>query len=254
MKNLISIEQLSELLGGKLWVKGDLKRIYLDRGYNTKKMSTKTFVWQNETGEFKVSCRIDCPSQHDSWIESQQKEIIESVLEHIDQVLFNLENPEADYYEEKEKAQEIKELLKPIELTQKEKNIKSRVEFLEFQIRNQSSFLNEKDPYAPFIPSIERVYLKSEKHADQQFVDVLPRITIGKETITFDDNIEWLFSTKRGKNGPNKKNVFIPASIPNHIQFKINEVLKFQQDLRKKELAKMVLDYKVELEHLTELA
>ena len=35
----VTIETLAEKLEGKLWVKGDLKRIYLDSGYNTKKMS-----------------------------------------------------------------------------------------------------------------------------------------------------------------------------------------------------------------------
>jgi hypothetical protein len=60
----ISIEQLTEKIGGKLWVKDDLKRIYLNEaGWNTKKMSTKTFVFQDESGAFKVSCHVECPSQ-----------------------------------------------------------------------------------------------------------------------------------------------------------------------------------------------
>jgi len=75
-----TIEQLAEMMGKTVWSKGNLKRIYLnDAGWNTKKMSTKTFIWQNEKGEFQVSCRIDCPSQDWNWIKSQENEVIESV-------------------------------------------------------------------------------------------------------------------------------------------------------------------------------
>lgn len=83
----ITIEQLAEKLNGKLWVKEDLKRIYLDRGYNTKKMSTKTYVFQRADGSFGVSCYIDCPSQAPQWIESQKNEVIEGVMEDIEETL-----------------------------------------------------------------------------------------------------------------------------------------------------------------------
>lgn len=82
----ITIEELAVKLNGKLWVKGDLKRIYLDKGHNTKKMSTKTYVFE-KGGRFMVSCNIDCPSQHDNWIESQEQEIIESVESEIQDIL-----------------------------------------------------------------------------------------------------------------------------------------------------------------------
>lgn len=82
-----TLEQLSELLGGKLWSKGDIKRIYLDRGYNTKKMSTKTYVYQRQDGTFGVNCTIDCPSQHDNWISKEQDQIIESVEQRIEELL-----------------------------------------------------------------------------------------------------------------------------------------------------------------------
>lgn len=76
----LTIEQLAEKMGKTVWSKGNLKRIYLnDAGWNTKKMSTKTFIWQREDGEFQVSCKIDCPSQGWNWISSQQDEVIESV-------------------------------------------------------------------------------------------------------------------------------------------------------------------------------
>lgn len=100
-KTTITIEQLAEKLGGNLWTKGDLKRIYLDRGHNTKKMSTKTFVWQDETGDFKVSCKIDCPSQPWEWISSQQDQVIDSVMEDIEEALsdtvYILTNKEGRY-------------------------------------------------------------------------------------------------------------------------------------------------------------
>lgn len=86
MKTL-TIEQLAEKLKGKLWVKGELKRIYLDEGHNTRKMSTKTYVYQNEDGDFKVSCYIECPSQPYQWIKSQQEEIIDSVIKKIEELI-----------------------------------------------------------------------------------------------------------------------------------------------------------------------
>lgn len=76
----VSIEQLAERINGKIWVKGDVKRIYIDAGHNTKKMTTKTYVFQREDGKFGVSCYIDCPSQPFQWIESQKEEVIESVM------------------------------------------------------------------------------------------------------------------------------------------------------------------------------
>lgn len=88
MTTQISIEQLAQKLNKQLWVKADLKRIYMnDAGYNTKKMSTKTFIWQDENGEFKVSCKIDCPSQPYQWIESQEEEVRQSILDKIDEAL-----------------------------------------------------------------------------------------------------------------------------------------------------------------------
>jgi len=77
MKN-ITLEQLAEKLNGKFWTKGELKRVYIERGYNTKKMSTKTYVHE-VNGNFKVNVYIDCQSQGYNWIKSQQEQIIESV-------------------------------------------------------------------------------------------------------------------------------------------------------------------------------
>lgn len=82
----ITIEDLAVALNGKMWVKEDLKRIYLDEGYNTKKMSTKTYV-EIRNGEFVVRCFIDCPSQNDNWIDSQQNQIIERVGRKIEEII-----------------------------------------------------------------------------------------------------------------------------------------------------------------------
>ena len=75
----ITIEDLSVKLNGKMWTKGDLKRIYLDRGYNTKKMSTKTYVEETASGNFDVKCFVECPSQDYNWCKSQANQVIESV-------------------------------------------------------------------------------------------------------------------------------------------------------------------------------
>lgn len=101
----ITIEQLAEKLKGKLWEKGDLKRIYLDRGHNTKKMSTKTYVFEKD-GEFQVSCYIECPSQPYQWIKSQQQEIIDSVNQDIETIieLFNTELIEAKLTDDKKEV------------------------------------------------------------------------------------------------------------------------------------------------------
>ena len=83
MKNL-TLKVLAERLEGKYWEKGGKKRVYLDRGYNTKKMKTTTYVCQLDNGDFKVCCYIDCPSQDLNWIKSQQQQIIDSVQEDVD--------------------------------------------------------------------------------------------------------------------------------------------------------------------------
>jgi len=95
---IISIEQLAEKLNGNLWTKGNIKRIYLECGYNTKKMSTKTYIFQRQNKTFGISCIIDCPSQAENWIESQQNQIITSLEERIAEITEEfgeeIENPE----------------------------------------------------------------------------------------------------------------------------------------------------------------
>lgn len=98
MIKTISLEDLAEKLNGKLWEKGNMKRIYLnDYGYNTKKMSTKTYVYAKEDGTFGVSCKIECPSQPYSWIESQENNVIKSLSGTISEIIeefgYEIENP-----------------------------------------------------------------------------------------------------------------------------------------------------------------
>lgn len=85
-----TLEQLAEKLGGKIWEKGDVRRIYLNNaGDNTKKMTTKTYVFQKEDGTFGVSCYIECPSQPFSWIKSQQEQVISRVMDKIAEATAN---------------------------------------------------------------------------------------------------------------------------------------------------------------------
>lgn len=98
----VTLEQLAEKFGTTVWTKGDLKRIYLnDAGYNTKKMSTKTFIFEKD-GEFIVSCRIECPSQPYQWIQSQEEEVKNSIYDDIENKIERILNPEIEIQEEKE--------------------------------------------------------------------------------------------------------------------------------------------------------
>ncbi len=114
MTTQITIEQLAEKLNAKVWSKENVKRIYLDKGYNTKKMSTKTYIYQNEDGTFGVSCYIDCPSQSYKWIESQKDEIITNVKSEIEEALaetyFIVVNAEANYVDGSNRVQPLNKL------------------------------------------------------------------------------------------------------------------------------------------------
>jgi len=97
----VSLEELNKSLKGRIWQKGDKKRIYLDKGYNTKKMKTTTYVEVSENELFfVVKCFIDCPSQSFNWIDSQQDLIIESVTNEIQNIL----NPKIEVVEEIEET------------------------------------------------------------------------------------------------------------------------------------------------------
>jgi len=84
-ENRLSIDQLAEKLGGRVWRKYGKERIYLRRGHTTRKMSTSTFVyWDKKEKEYAVHCHIVCPSQSRNWIKSQQDLIISEVKKEIE--------------------------------------------------------------------------------------------------------------------------------------------------------------------------
>lgn len=79
----ITLEQLNEKLNGRLWEKGDLKRIYLNEGYNTKKVRTTTYVFKDYLGDFVVVCKVDCPTQDPAWEKFEEEMVKEDVYERI---------------------------------------------------------------------------------------------------------------------------------------------------------------------------
>jgi hypothetical protein len=87
----LTLEKIATELGGKLWEKGTLKRVYLDRGYNTKKMSTKVYVEEKE-GQIVVRVYIDCSNQPYSWIEQKSEELKEEIWAEIDAINEDSEN------------------------------------------------------------------------------------------------------------------------------------------------------------------
>jgi len=274
----VTIEQLAEKLGKNVWSKGDLKRIYLnDAGYNTKKMSTKAFIYEKD-GDFRVSVNIDCSSQAYQWIESQEEQVRQSILSNIEYVVFGINNPGVDYEEYQEKQAGIKEKKEieseQIRLSVEEKEISeltidnvdvymrkfgsidsTRNELLwniksqSFSYYWQSRYLNVKDDYAPIIYDLmfERIFLKSERHADQSFSEPIGQIKVGQTTLEFSDVVEFKFSHKQGKNGPNKKNVFRPASIPQHVTDALNAQLELEKVNRIEHLKQQVELYKEKL-------
>lgn len=117
----ITLERLAEKLNMTVWSKGDLKRIYLnDEGYNTNKMSTKTFIFEKE-GEFIVSCHIECPSQPYQWIKSQEDEVKEGVYDKIENAIERILDSSIDAKEEiKNEAARVRWEAERIEIEKKE--------------------------------------------------------------------------------------------------------------------------------------
>jgi hypothetical protein len=77
--NKLTLQQIAEELDGNFWEAGNKKRVYLSKGYNTKKMTTKTYIYEKEDGTFGISVYIDCPSQDYNWIKSQKEKIEKEV-------------------------------------------------------------------------------------------------------------------------------------------------------------------------------
>jgi len=270
MKTQITIEQLAEKIGRQVWEKGSLQRIYLnDTGWNTKKMSTKTFIFQDGNGEFQVSCTIDCPSQHDNWIESQEREVIDRISSYIEQAVWEIENPNGSFEQYKidledklekqaeskaakdksKKLMEISDLninnvgdfickhydiiKEPSGSTIREMNYHS------LQLKWQSGFLNEKDDYTPFIhtSAFERRYFPIERKAES-FEDKIGIVRVGDSKVEFDDIIKFEYIGKCG-NG-HKKNGFKATNIPTRVTNKLNEVLEKEKIARIEHLKEQV--------------
>jgi|GEM_PF-4636837 len=273
MKTQITIEQLAEKLDKTVWSAGNLKRIYLnDAGYNTKKMKTKTFIFQNEKGEFKVNCKIDCQSQPDSWIDSQEQEVRDSVFSKIEQAIYEIENPDGDFEQYKENLEIEAEQQAEIEASQEKSEKAIAVENLNlynvndfirkyydygkhqhgstmwylnyhnWQLRKQSGFLNEKDEYAPFIhtSAFERRYLKGIRPAES-FEDKIGVVRVGESNVEFDDIVRFDYIGKCG-NGHNK-NAFKATTIPTHVIEKLNDVLEAEKVARTEHLKNQVEYY-----------
>lgn len=69
------LNKCTDSMNFRAWEKGGKKRIYINQlGYNTKKMSTK--VWLELSDTVHAMCIIECPSQPQSWIDSQRNELL----------------------------------------------------------------------------------------------------------------------------------------------------------------------------------
>lgn len=106
MSKIITLQELATKLNGKFWSKEGKERVYLERGYNTKKMSTSTYVEQSENGLFIVKCFVKCDNQDYNWCKSQSDIVIESVEREIEKAatenttkkMFAIFNTETNLY------------------------------------------------------------------------------------------------------------------------------------------------------------
>lgn len=93
----------------------------------------------------------------------------------------------------------------------------------------------------------ERIFLKSERHADQTFSEAIGNIRVGETTLKFDDIVDFIHVRNQGKNGPNKKNVFRPVSIPQHVTDALNTQLEIEKAKRIEHLKQQVSFHKKKL-------
>lgn len=92
MKATITIEELAQRMGEVVWAKGTLKRIYLNNiGYNTKKMSTKAYIYE-KNGEFVPVVTVDCPCQSYEWADSQEVKFCAEIEERMNRAVNGEEN------------------------------------------------------------------------------------------------------------------------------------------------------------------
>lgn len=83
----LSIYELAEKMEGKIWEKYGKTRVYVDYGYNTRKMKTTAYIFQNESGEFIPVVYVDCPSQHYNWINNEKIRVQEALQEKINEII-----------------------------------------------------------------------------------------------------------------------------------------------------------------------
>ena len=87
VKSKITIEKVAEFLGGNVWKKGEIERVYLNRGYNTKKMKTISYAFV-ANGEVKISVFIECFSQPISWCMKEAENLKNNILEELEDANF----------------------------------------------------------------------------------------------------------------------------------------------------------------------
>ena len=79
MTNYRKLREIEEQIGGKLWTKNGICRLYIDNfGYNTKKSQTSVYL-HIVAGKVKVEVFLDCPTQHWNWIKAERKRILTKV-------------------------------------------------------------------------------------------------------------------------------------------------------------------------------
>lgn len=183
MKAQITLQELATKLNGNYWEKGDLKRIYLDAGYNTKKMSTKTFVWQNENGEFLVSCKIDCPSQAWQWIKSQEEEVVHSVEQKIEEVLateyFYIVNDNGQVIDDCRDVKELAELYIGGGLYLSEASAKRFIRLEEIKATVKSISRSEHEELYSIRVEIEKVEKISKIEKEDSEINIKAKVELG---------------------------------------------------------------------------
>jgi len=139
----VTLEQLAFRFEKSVWIKGDLKRIYVDAGYNTKKMSTQAYVFETG-GEFIVFCRVECPTQAIQWIKSQEEEIKESIYSKISDFIERILDPSIDEKEDAiylKASGSVESVMSGLKVSEK-KEVKDDSEFKVGETLNHSKWGN----------------------------------------------------------------------------------------------------------------
>lgn len=109
------------------------------------------------------------------------------------------------------------------------------------------------DDYKPFVCPIEQIWLRSERNGDNyttEFVTVTFSHADSNEALTVAETIEWHQVRLQGKNGRNKKRVFVPVSLSEHTQQIIDSKLTELQAKRATDLKNQISKYEAELSTL----